>query len=142
MLNANVVTEIAQKNDTAEQLFEYLKTRKRNARNGKNSVSSIKQQMILSGFSPAPQELLSTLRELDRAGVIELNGDHFRWKHQIREIKQALKKEEPVKKEVVAPQKILVVLLGKGRKCSVILPNVTTEEDINIVKEALDLYVD
>lgn len=136
-----IVQEIAQKNATAEQLFDYLSTRERNARGGENSVQSIKQQMALKGFQPVPQELLSTLRELDRAGIIELKGDRFRWKHQIKDVVKAVQETAPkaVALEPAIPMslKTLVVRLDNTRQFTATFPAKMTAEERNLISQLL-----
>lgn len=140
--NKSVVQEIAHKNQTAEQLFDYLLTRERNARGGENSVQSIKQQMALKGFQPVPQELLSTLRELDRAGIIELRGDRFRWKHQLKDVAKAIQPTRMPKADVSMPKvdtstKTVVVLLGPGRTFSATFPPSLTQKERQLIARVL-----
>lgn len=134
-INRNTIQEIMQKNGTSEAFFEYLRQRERNARGGQSSVQSIRQQMESSGFSAAPQELLSTLRELERAGIIEMHGDKFRWKVGIKDVARVI---NPGRKVVPAPQtKSVAVCLNNMRKFSANLPTDLTKEEIKFICDFL-----
>jgi hypothetical protein len=141
-LNKNTVSEIAQKNDTAESFFAYLGQRKREARGGENSVDSIKRQMRLRGFQPVPQELLTTLRELDRAGIIELKGKQFRWKFGIKDVMRAVEPTQapapviPLKTPL--SQKTLVVCLDRERQFTAQFPSKLSQEELKLIYNTLE----
>lgn len=137
LLNRNTIQEIASKNETSEAFFSYLSQRERSARGGENSIQSIKQQMIEKGFNPAPQELLSTLRELERVGVIEIKGDRFRWKTPIRDLAGILRTERKSRAKPAVVSKILVVALDSRRKFTAEFPTSLTKEEARFLGELL-----
>ncbi len=145
-LNKNTVVEIAQKNDTAESFFAYLGQRKREARGGENSVDSIKRQMRLKGFQPAPQELLTTLRELDRAGIIELKGKQFRWKFGIKDVMGSFVEPASEPAPVIPIRanysvKTLVVCLDKDRQFKAEFPAKMTADELKLLYNILEQQV-
>ena len=138
-INKTAIQEIAGKNDTAEAFFEYLRKRERNARGGENSIQSIKQQMEENGFRPAPQELLSTLRELDRAGIIEMHGDRFKWRVGIKDVARAVASDRRPKLPArpLGGVKTLVVCLDSHRRFKAEFPANLSRSEVRFLCEIL-----
>lgn len=120
-IDKKVLSEIANKSDTSNNVFHVLRARVRNPRSGILKLSNIKEAMRERGFKAPPQEVLSTFRELERAGAGELDGDVFNWSVGLKETAQTALglKTEP---ETHRPERHLLVCLDNSRQFEVSLP--------------------
>lgn len=135
-LNRQTLAEIADRTEASTSFFNYLARRQRNARRGESKISSLTQQMLESGYTASPKELLPTLRELDNAGIIELRGDKFVWKVGIKTLMSALDLHAgttPKPKNTFS----LVVCLDNDRRFTAEFPSDLTKAELDFVTKLL-----
>ena len=78
-----------------------------------------------------PQDLLSTFKELDRAGIGEYHNGAFKWNTSIKNVVEATSEEKPIKPE---PQKTqpkqeddLVTLTLTSKQAKILLEKLLKE---------------
>lgn len=138
------LVEIAQRNPTAENFFAYAAERERDIKLGVSRLPQLREQMRAAGYEPVPQDLLTTFRELERAGVGKLQGDRFRWDMPIKKLGEAVfgpkKEKQPAPKAepraIETHERTLVICFGKGREAAIRYTDLTIE-DVDFLREKL-----
>lgn len=152
-MNTEQLAKIATKNKTSEAIFTSWAVRERDT----DEIDVMRTKNILrgEGFKIVPEELNSTLKELEKAGFGEFRMDkngqpnRFRFNYSIKEMGKAALGEfkqavAPVKhapavkpKEASKSSHYLVVMLADGRKVKVELPGDLSKQDILTITEGL-----
>jgi hypothetical protein len=135
-INKEVINQIAEKNSTSEAFFSYLNTRERSIRKNESSVPWIQHHMHAKGYQYEPQELLSTLKELERIGALELKGDKVTWKTSVRELAAPVKIEKPLKSAKQETQ-TMVICFDKERQFYANYPSKLSKEEVDLVYKLL-----
>lgn len=133
LLNPDTIMEISQKTPTAEAFFEYASQRERSVRSGLSRLPRIRAQMERAGFHPAPQDLLTMFRELERAGVGRLEGDKFQWQVPIRQLGEYVGAKAPAKPKT----RSFVIYFESGRQVSISYTQGLTKEESAFIADCL-----
>lgn len=150
-LDPKVVKEIAQSNMTSEAFFLALSLRERNRE--EIDVGRTREQLIHEGFKVVTEDLIDTMKRLDKAGVGQLVLDkvgkpvRFKWHFGLKEVAKAgleglniqklvKAKTEVASKPITQGSNTTVVIMSDKRKATITVPADLTEAEARIIFES------
>lgn len=100
MLNAEVIKQIAEENDTSRAIFSKLGDRQRSR--ARINIRALKYDLLMNGQKVVEEEFLATFKKLMDLGVGSLvvgrggNPTRFIWNYKLKDVAKAAKSDKVV----------------------------------------------